>query len=111
MPVPRLRGRLAVGAGIAALGIIRAGAARVVEVSEDKMQAGIRILHEDTHNLAEGAGAAALAALNREAAEVAGQQVVVADRRQYRSGLGGVRALFQHPAAGLSAPKVGFVQP
>jgi threonine dehydratase len=49
-----------------ALEIIRKGAARVIEVSEDEIAEAIRILHEDTHNMAEGAGAAALAALAKD---------------------------------------------
>lgn len=46
-----------------ALRVIRRGAAEVVEVSEAQIAEAIRTLHEDTHNLAEGAGAAALAGL------------------------------------------------
>ncbi len=50
----------------AALEIIRAGAARIVRVDDDEIRQAMRIYHEDTHNLAEGAGAAALAALIQE---------------------------------------------
>ncbi len=46
-----------------ALAMIRDGACDVVEVSEVEIADAIRVLHEDTHNLAEGAGAAALAGL------------------------------------------------
>ena len=46
----------------AALAIIRAGADRIVRVSDAEIADAMRILHEDTHNMAEGAGAAALAA-------------------------------------------------
>ena len=46
-----------------ALAIIRAGAERIVEVSDAEVAAAMRAFHADTHNLAEGAGAAALAAL------------------------------------------------
>jgi len=49
-----------------ALAIIRAGAAGIIEVGEDEIAAAIRILHEDTHNMAEGAGAAGLAALAKD---------------------------------------------
>ncbi len=49
------------------LAIIRRGIARVVQVSEDDIAEAIRIYHSDTHNLAEGAGAAALAALLNDA--------------------------------------------
>ena len=45
----------------AALEIIRRGAERVVEVSDDEVAEAIRILFSDTHSTAEGAGAAALA--------------------------------------------------
>lgn len=45
---------------------IRKGVARIVRVSDDEVAEAIRIYHEDTHNLAEGAGAAPLAALGRE---------------------------------------------
>jgi threonine dehydratase len=44
----------------------RAGASRVIEVSEESIAEAIRIYHEETHNLAEGAGAAALAGLVQE---------------------------------------------
>jgi threonine dehydratase len=45
---------------------IRKGVERIVRVSDDEVAEAIRIYHEDTHNLAEGAGAAPLAALGRE---------------------------------------------
>jgi threonine dehydratase len=57
------------------LAIIRAGAARVVRVSEDEIAAAMRALYEDTHNLAEGAGAASLAGLLQERAAMAGKRV------------------------------------
>jgi len=47
-------------------GIISRGAARVVTVSDDEIADAVRILYSDTHNLAEGAGAAALAAIIKE---------------------------------------------
>ena len=49
-----------------ALEVIRRGAERVVEVSDAEVAEAIRILFSDTHNGAEGAGAAALAALIKE---------------------------------------------
>lgn len=49
-----------------ALGIISEGADGVLEVTEEEIAEAIRILHEDTHNLAEGAGAAGLAGLVRD---------------------------------------------
>jgi threonine dehydratase len=48
------------------LDIITRGAARIVRVSDDDIASAIRVLYTDTHNVAEGAGAAALAALIRE---------------------------------------------
>lgn len=49
-----------------ALEIIWAGAARIVAVSDDEVEAAMRLLFETTHNVAEGAGAAALAAAVQE---------------------------------------------
>lgn len=46
--------------------IIRKGAARVVKVSEDEIAEAVRMLFTATHNTAEGAGAAPLAALLKE---------------------------------------------
>ena len=46
----------------AALEAIRRGAEDVIEVSDDEVAEAIRILFTDTHNTAEGAGAASLAA-------------------------------------------------
>jgi len=50
------------------LDIVLKGAARVVSVSDDEIAEAIRIYFTDTHNLAEGAGAASLAALLKEGA-------------------------------------------
>jgi threonine dehydratase len=50
----------------AAMEVIRRGADRVVEVSDDEIAEAIRIIYSATHNCAEGAGAAALAALVKE---------------------------------------------
>jgi threonine dehydratase len=57
-----------------ALAIIRGGAARVVTVSDDEIAAAIRAYWTDTHNLAEGAGAAPLAALLQEKAALVGKR-------------------------------------
>src|SRR5690606_7442894 len=46
-----------------ALAIMARGVARVVRVGEDDIAAAMRAYYTDTHNLAEGAGAIALAAL------------------------------------------------
>ncbi|MGA7486880.1 MAG: threonine dehydratase [Xanthobacteraceae bacterium] len=55
--------------------VIAAGAARVVPVSEDEIADAIRTYYATTHNLAEGAGAAPLAALVREKHRYAGKRV------------------------------------
>jgi threonine dehydratase len=60
-----------------ALELIRAGAARIVEVSEDAIAEAVRVYHEATHNLAEGAGAAALAALSAERSQLTGRKAAV----------------------------------
>jgi threonine dehydratase len=49
-----------------AIATICRGAARVVEVSEDAIAEAVRIYFDDTHQVAEGAGAAPLAALLKE---------------------------------------------
>ena len=58
-----------------ALAIIRKGASRIVQVSDDEIGAAIRAYWTDTHNLAEGAGAAALAAALQEKAKLQGKRV------------------------------------
>jgi len=60
-----------------ALDIICRGAARVVTVSEAEIRRAIRILFADTHNVAEGAGAAPLAAALQEHGRLAGKRVAV----------------------------------
>lgn len=59
------------------LEIIRNGAARIVRVSDDQIAEAIRIYYTDTHNLAEGAGAASLAALSKEKDHYAGRRAGV----------------------------------
>jgi threonine dehydratase len=49
-----------------ALAIIEKGVSRIVTVSDDEVAEAIRVYWTDTHNLAEGAGAAALAAALQE---------------------------------------------
>jgi threonine dehydratase len=61
----------------AALAIIRKGASRIVTVTDDDVAEAIRAYWQDTHNLAEGAGAAPLAALMQERAAMAGKRVAV----------------------------------
>jgi threonine dehydratase len=61
----------------AALDAIRRNAARIVSVSEAEIRRAMRILYTDTHNLAEGAGAAAFAAALQERDRLAGKRVAV----------------------------------
>lgn len=78
-----------------AFDIIRQGAARIVRVSDEEIAQAMRIYHEDTHNTAEGAGAAALAALLQERAQQRGRKVAVIlsganiDRQRYAQVLAG----------------------
>jgi threonine dehydratase len=78
-----------------ALALILEGADRIVSVSEAEIRAAMRHLFTDTHNLAEGAGAAALAALLQEKERMAGKRVAVIqsggniDRELYLSVLAG----------------------
>jgi threonine dehydratase len=60
-----------------ALAIIRQGVERIVVVSDDAIAAAMRAYFEDTHNVAEGAGAAPLAALLQEREAMAGKRVGV----------------------------------
>ncbi|HLJ00869.1 MAG TPA: threonine dehydratase [Bradyrhizobium sp.] len=55
--------------------IIRKGASRIAQVTDDEIGAAIRAYWTDTHNLAEGAGAAPLAAALQEKAKLAGKRV------------------------------------
>lgn len=60
-----------------ALDILTHGADRIVTVSEDEVAEAVRILFADTHNVAEGAGAAALAAMKKEAIGLTGKKAGV----------------------------------
>lgn len=60
-----------------AFAIYAAGAARIVAVSDAQISEAMRIYYSDTHNLAEGAGAAALAALIQEREMMLGRKVGV----------------------------------
>ena len=77
----------------AALAVIRAGAERIVRVSDDEVKAAVRYFYSDTHNLVEGAGAAPLAALLKEKPQ-SGRYAVIAsggniDREAYLQALAG----------------------
>lgn len=60
-----------------ALEAIRHGASRIVQVTDEEIQTAMRHLFTDTHNAAEGAGAAALAALLQERDGVSARRVAV----------------------------------
>ncbi len=78
-----------------AVAIVNAGAARVVAVGEDEIEDAMRAYFTDTHNVAEGAGAAPLAALMREREAMRGRKVGLilsggnVDREVYLRVLGG----------------------
>jgi threonine dehydratase len=78
----------------AALDIIRAGAERIIRVSDDEVKAAVRYFYSDTHNLIEGAGAAPLAALLKDKEKKGTRFAVIAsggniDREAYLSALAG----------------------
>ena len=60
-----------------AVEIIVAGAGRIVTVAEAEIRAAMGCLFADTHNVAEGAGAAGLAALLQERDRMRGRRVAV----------------------------------
>jgi threonine dehydratase len=60
-----------------AVEIMRRGAARIVEVSEDDVASAMRLAFDATHNVAEPAGALALAGLLTERERVDGQRVAI----------------------------------
>ncbi len=76
--------------------IIKQGAERIVQVSEDEIAEAMRIYYRCCHTLAEGAGAASLAALLKEKSRVRGKRAGVIltggniDRDKYASVLEGV---------------------
>ena len=59
----------------AAVAIINAGAARIVQVSDAEIETAMRAYYTDCHQLAEGAGAAPLAAALQERAALQGKTV------------------------------------
>ena len=88
-----------------AVAVICRGAARFLELSEDEIAEAMRVYFDDTHQVAEGAGAAPLAALLRERASLAGRRVGVIlsggniERARFLQVLSGVT-----PSAGGQAP-------
>ncbi|RRV44143.1 threonine dehydratase [Pseudomonas sp. p106] len=78
-----------------AFALVREHAARIVRVTDSEVAEAMRVYHEATHNTAEGAGAAALAALMQEREQQAGKRVAVVlsganvDRARYARILAG----------------------
>ncbi|MGA3263983.1 MAG: threonine dehydratase [Terracidiphilus sp.] len=78
-----------------AMEIIWNNAARIVEVSDAEIAQAMRIYYQDTHNLAEGAGAAALAAALKENESRQGKRIGIiltggnVDRETYQNVLAG----------------------
>jgi len=58
-----------------ALAIIRKGASHIAQVTDDEVRVAITAYWTDTHNLAEGAGAAALAAALQERPKIRGKRI------------------------------------
>jgi threonine dehydratase len=81
-----------------ALGVILKEVSRMVEVTEVEIRESMRALYEDTHHVAEGAGAAATAAALKERADCKGKRVGVVlsggnvDRATYAAVLAGEEA-------------------
>ncbi|MFJ2981086.1 MULTISPECIES: threonine dehydratase [unclassified Pseudomonas] len=79
-----------------AFALVREHAARIVRVTDNEVAAAMRVYHEATHNTAEGAGAAALAALMQERGRQTGKRVAVVlsgsnvDRTLYARVLAGI---------------------
>ncbi len=78
----------------AALDVIRAGAERIIRVTDDEVKAAVRYFYSDTHNLIEGAGAAPLAALLKDREKKGKRFAVIAsggniDREAYIAALSG----------------------
>jgi len=61
----------------AAMEIIWKNVARFIEVTEDQIESAMRAIYQDTHNLAEGAAAAALAGAIREQEQNRGERIGV----------------------------------
>jgi threonine dehydratase len=78
-----------------ALEIIRRGVDRIVVIDDDEIRAAMNHLYTDTHNLAEGAGAATLAAVLQEREIVSGRRAAIVltgsniDREKYLQIIGG----------------------
>ena len=58
-----------------ALAVIWEHASRIVMVTDEEVAGAMRAIYDDTHNLAEGSGAAGVAAILQERERVAGRRV------------------------------------
>lgn len=80
---------------VGALEMILSGVERVVTVSDDELAESMRNLFSATHNVAEGAGASAFAALYKERLQMSGKRVAAVlsggniDRPRYAQALAG----------------------
>jgi threonine dehydratase len=78
-----------------AMEVIWKSVARIVEVSESAIAEAMRALYQDTHNLAEGAGAAGLAGALKEKQQLQGKRIGIVltggnvDREMYERVLAG----------------------
>jgi threonine dehydratase len=61
----------------AAVDVIRAGAARIIEVTDAEVEAAMRVAFTDTHHVAEGAGAAPIAALLKDGDRAGSKTAVI----------------------------------
>lgn len=88
-----------------ALAIIRAGASRIVRVSDEEVAGAMRAYFDDTHHIAEPAGAAPLAAALQERDRLSGKRIGLilcggnVDRRVFREVLDGKTPLPNHGQA------------
>jgi len=60
-----------------ALRWIRSGVDRMIEVTDDEIEEGMRAIYEDTHNVAEGAAGVALAGLLQERDRLRGSTAAI----------------------------------
>ena len=92
-----------------AVATICGGAARVLEVAEDNIAEAMRHYFDDTHQVAEGAGAAPLAALLQERTRMAGRKVALVlsgsniERARFLTVLGGATPAVAATAVALPA--------
>jgi threonine dehydratase len=79
-----------------AMEVIWENVARIIEVTDHQIAEAMRAIYEDTHNLAEGAGAAALAGACKNKAALHGKRIGIVltggnvDRKRYAEVLSGI---------------------